>query len=1050
MKTKIIRFLLLIALVFSLLTPSTIAHAVGVLYAKPVASGTGDCLSWANACILQTALTGAVSSDEIWAAAGTYAPGTDRTATFQLKNGVAVYGGFAGTETTRTQRNPAINVTTLSGDLNGDDVGFTNNGENVLHVVTGATGATLDGFTITAGNANGGDCNPGCGGGMININSSPTVTNVIFSGNYAFTAGGGMVNGSSSPTLTDVTFNGNSVGFYGGGMFGDNSSPTLMNVTFKGNSSQSGPGGGFYNNPGGNPTLTNVTFSGNSAPNNGGGGMFNYGSSPTLMNVTFSGNSAGVGGGFYNYQGGTAQIRNTIFWGNTSSGSGAQIFYDHFGTPNISDSIMQDGYAGGTNIITDDPILGTLGNYGGSTETIPILAGSSAIDTGNDSTCPATDQRGMTRPQGAHCDIGAFEYKGIYYVKPVASGTGDCLGWANACTLQTGLTSATSGYDIWVAAGTYKPTTVSTDRSATFQLKNGVAIYGGFAGTETARTQRDPAANLTILSGDIDNNDSQAPIITDLTTVTGNTTNSYNVVTGTNNAILDGFTITAGYANGDTCPNKDCYGGGIYNYSSSPELINIIFSGNWATYGGGMFNENSHPTLTNVIFNNNSVQYGGGGMFGQGASSPTLSNVTFSGNAANRGGGMFNHNGSNPTLTNVTFSGNAATYGGGLYNQVGSDPTLTNVTFSSNSANQGGALYNSGSSPTMENVTIAGNSAVDHGGGMYIADLSYPQFRNTIFWGNTAAGGIGAQIYNFSGDTTSSDSVVQGGCADTSWSCGTNIITADPRLGALGDYGGFTQTIPILVGSSAIDTGNDSTCPATDQRGMTRPQGAHCDIGAFEQDDFTAPTVDTFTVTTPSNTLNIPIPSFTASDAVGVSGYLITESASVPAVGAAGWTGAAPTTYTVGSDGSYTLYPWAKDAAGNVSAVFAFPRLVVVDTIAPTVVSSVRANPSPTNLASVNFTVTFSEAVTGVDVADFSLTTTGVPGTSVTGISGSGSVYTVTINTGSGNGTIRLDVPSSATIADLAGNPLAGRPYTAGETYTITKVFTIFLPLILH
>ncbi len=77
-----------------------------------------------------------------------------------------------------------------------------------------------------------------------------------------------------------------------------------------------------------------------------------------------------------------------------------------------------------------------------------------------------------------------------------------------------------------------------------------MALYGGFAGTETARSQRNPAANLTILSGDIDNNDSQTPIITDLTTVTGNDTNSYHVVTGATGATLDGFTITAGNANG--------------------------------------------------------------------------------------------------------------------------------------------------------------------------------------------------------------------------------------------------------------------------------------------------------------------------------------------------------------------------------------------------------------------------------------------------------------------------------------------------------------------
>jgi hypothetical protein len=62
----------------------------------------------------------------------------------------------------------------------------------------------------------------------------------------------------------------------------------------------------------------------------------------------------------------------------------------------------------------------------------------------------------------------------------------------------------------------------------------------------------------------------------------------------------------------------------------------------------------------------------------------------------------------------------------------------------------------------------------------------------------------------------------------------TNVITANPKLGALGDYGGFTQTIPLLPGSSAMDRGNNATCPATDQRGVPRPQGPACDIGAFE------------------------------------------------------------------------------------------------------------------------------------------------------------------------------------------------------------------------
>jgi hypothetical protein len=482
-------FSVLFVIIFILsVTPLQAARAAGVRYVKPLASGTGTCLSWANACALQTALTGAVSGEEIWVAAETYIPiqTTDRTATFQLKNGVAVYGGFAGTETARNQRSPATNVTTLSGEI-----GIPGNGDNSYHVVTGATGAILDGFTITAGNANGASDPNDSGGGMYNDSSSPTLTNVTFSGNSAtgtvgagggmgnydhsspiltnvtFSSntakdfGGGMFNRDSSPTLINVTFSGNTTGYgggmynannsnpiltnvtfsantaniYGGGMYNYSSSPTLTNVTFSGNSAtgSSGMGGGITNESS-SPILTNVTFSGNSATTYGGGmtnevssptltnvtfsgntatfggGMVNYSSSPSLTNVTFSGNSAvSNGGGMDNVSSSNPQIRNTLFWGNTAP-SGAQI-YNNSGTPVVSNSVVQGGYTGGTNIITTNPLLGTLGNNGGFTQTIPLLENSSAIDTGNDTVCPAADQRGVARPQGAHCDIGAYEYE---------------------------------------------------------------------------------------------------------------------------------------------------------------------------------------------------------------------------------------------------------------------------------------------------------------------------------------------------------------------------------------------------------------------------------------------------------------------------------------------------------------------------------------------------------------------------------------------------------------------------------------------------------------
>lgn len=368
-----------------------------VIFVDWNASGANSGASWSNAYSdLQSALSGASSGDEVWVAAGTYKPttGSDRAATFQLKDGVAVYGGFTGTESALDERDPAANVTILSGDLNGDD---SNNiahdeptrADNSYHVVSGATGATLNGFTVTAGNANGSGSCPGigCGGGLLNTSdSSPVLTNLTFNGNSAI-YGGGIFNSSSSPTLTNITLNSNSAATYGGGMYNLSSSPMLTNVTFNSNFAGS-YGGGMFNDSGSSPTLTNLTFNGNSATT-GGGGMSNYDSS-------------------------SPQIRNTIFWGNTAA-TEAEI-YNNNSIPGVSDSVIQGGYAGGTNIITADPLLGTLGDYGGYTDTIPLLPGSSAINAGNDTICPATDQRGVTRPQGSSCDIGSYEYNVNVYL----------------------------------------------------------------------------------------------------------------------------------------------------------------------------------------------------------------------------------------------------------------------------------------------------------------------------------------------------------------------------------------------------------------------------------------------------------------------------------------------------------------------------------------------------------------------------------------------------------------------------------------------------------
>jgi hypothetical protein len=452
------------------------------------------------------------------------------------------------------------------------------------------------------------------------------------------------------------------------------------------------------------------------------------------------------------------------------------------------------------------------------------------------------------------------------YVDHDATGANNGDSWSNAYTdLQDALDDATGGEEIWVAEGVYTPTAGIT-RTATFTLVNGVTLYGGFAGTETTRDQRDWEAHVTVLSGDLDGNDTTGAngVITNTTNITGS--NAYHVVIGggvTETAVLDGFTVTGGQANGgaqnmrgsgmynaggsptltnvtfsgNEAGNGYGDGGGMYNQdNSNPTLTNVTFSDNTAGSGGGMYNDSSSPVLTSVTFSNNTGNGGGGGMyntddshpaltyvtfsdnttlgFGGGVcnfgSSPVLINVVFSGNGANfMAGGMYNAH-SNFTLTNVIFSGNHAStlggsLGGGMYN-ANSNLTLTNVTFSGNSTNsggKGGGMYNSGSSLTLTNATFRDNrtGSDGSGGGMYNSDASNARLTNCILWGNSDGGGTGetAQITNDTSAITVTYSLIQSATVYT----GTGNLNADPQfVGA--------DNLRLRETSPAIDAGDNS------------------------------------------------------------------------------------------------------------------------------------------------------------------------------------------------------------------------------------------------
>lgn len=227
----------------------------------------------------------------------------------------------------------------------------------------------------------------------------------------------------------------------------------------------------------------------------------------------------------------------------------------------------------------------------------------------------------------------------IRYVK--AGGTGDGSSWANASgDLQSIINASASGDQVWVAAGEYQQSL-----RGSFSMKEGVKIYGGFAGREQTLEERSLRDNPTILRGN------------------GNSV-VYNNRNGlTPLAVLDGFTIVGGDGRGG--------GGGIYNSSASPTLSNLTISGNKASQGGGIYNMSANPTLTNVLVSGNQATREGGGIYSRDANI-TLINVTIAGNKAVSSGAAISHTMGTLSVRNSILHGNSSDSGeSGLYNDKG-------------------------------------------------------------------------------------------------------------------------------------------------------------------------------------------------------------------------------------------------------------------------------------------------------------------------------------------------------------------------------------------
>lgn len=387
--------------------------------------------------------------------------------------------------------------------------------------------------------------------------------------------------------------------------------------------------------------------------------------------------------------------------------------------------------------------------------------------------------------------------------------------WADAApggALQSIINNAIAGDEVWVACGTYNPTS-GTDRNASFSMKNGVAIYGGFDGTEAQLADRTLACGpCSILSGEIGS--------------PGTSDNSFTVVWNEqldSTAVLDGFTLRDG--NDDRVPTSDGHGlgGGLYNHgfgpfgTCSPVIRNCFFTANFASWGAGAFNNgyddgNAEPYYMNCIFYRNHAYIEAGGMdsYGVGGNaSPTVVNSLFVENssATNVGamyawGGNFNGN-CHPVLINCVFANNTATngYGGA---------------FIADNLDENGSSSMGSCTVTLQNCIVWNNTATGQGPQFYVR-------------------GAGAQVL-----ATYSN-------IDLTGQTGTNII-AGPGTGNLNIAPGFADInnamgpdscwftaddgLRLLSNSLLINAGNLSGAPTTDITGT--PRIGNPDLGAYE------------------------------------------------------------------------------------------------------------------------------------------------------------------------------------------------------------------------
>lgn len=765
-----------------------------IYYVSPASSGNGDGSSWANATTLIQALNNAVAGDQIWVQgfetvtheSNLYV--TPAKEGFTLKSGVQLYGGFKGTETKLTDRETLGKPyqlkyrSVLSGDMQNDDKvdnvdlifpANTTRQNNATHVLTlnmdpqlsgnnNTYPTVVNGFTITGGQADGTDEK----GGGIYVTGNNTdggnfrIERCFLFNNYA-TQGGAVYVSSEVQNVN----NGESL----------INQCVIYNNAAGERAAVENQGGGVY--LAGEATVVNTSIF-----NNGNGGV-RLSSGSKVVNATIARNTgAGVD---LTTASNSTNVYNSIIWGNTSLSAEHQPTFQnsayHEVTADDKNSnvyVAKENRDAAAGPMFDAPSVKTSydRDFDWYQSAYPlwswnVLEGSVMIDKGDNdyydqNVYGSEDMAGNPRISGDRISVGAYEYQylpatRIRYVKQGA--TGDGSSWANASgDLQKMIdelaeSTPSQAGEVWVAAGTYTPQSQlisGTAYSASFRMRDGISVYGGFAGTESSKLDRDRPkkegampwdfTNQTILEaayynhGDLAWTNNKWTLTSDsrhvvwFAPMSGGTAFA-NVTT------LDGVTIQGGYAQGGT--GQDDFltdrGAGVYMDGANAYLSNCIVRENYATgNGGGVYLKNGR-VQTSLIYNNN-ADADGGAVYVENRG--LVHRSMLANNSALNGAGVYLHNGAEAT---------------GLDSDDHPEYLILSTCVVSNNTVRGnGAVYCDKGGVLMQN-TITNNSCVtatdatdvnaSQTGGIYVDE--YALVLNSVLWNNQMQGGTNIPMY---------------------------------------------------------------------------------------------------------------------------------------------------------------------------------------------------------------------------------------------------------------------------------------------------------------